>query len=54
MDYEDPIRHLSKGIVEHPSTVTKVFVEVQVRKKRVYRTRSGLLLNHLHISSPSQ
>ncbi|KAI3889725.1 hypothetical protein MKX03_007747, partial [Papaver bracteatum] len=54
MDYEDPIRHLSKGKVEYPSDVTRVFVEVQVRTKRVYRTRSGLLLNHLHISSPSK
>ncbi|KAI3855243.1 hypothetical protein MKX03_026101 [Papaver bracteatum] len=54
MDYEDPIRHLTKGEVEYPCTVTRVFVEVQVRTKRVYRTRSGLLLYHLHIASPSQ
>ncbi|KAI3900547.1 hypothetical protein MKW92_019819 [Papaver armeniacum] len=53
-DLKDPIRHLSKGKVEDPSTVTKVFIEVQVTTKRVYRTKSGLLLNHLHGSSPSK
>ncbi|KAI3849424.1 hypothetical protein MKX03_030820 [Papaver bracteatum] len=53
-DLKDPIRHLSKGKVEDPSTVTKVFIEVQIATKRVYRTKSGLLLNHLHGSSPSK
>lgn len=43
MDYKDPIRHLSKGKVEYPSAVTRVFVEVQVRTKRVYRTTLGVV-----------
>lgn len=53
-DLKDPIRHLSKGKVEDPSTVSKIFIEVQVATKRVYRTKSGLLLNHLPGSSPSK
>ncbi|KAI3937526.1 hypothetical protein MKW92_025595 [Papaver armeniacum] len=54
MDWKDPIQLLLDKREVIPANVTKVFIEVQVREKRVYRTKSGLLLSHLHLSSPSQ
>ncbi|MCL7035145.1 hypothetical protein MKW94_029132, partial [Papaver nudicaule] len=53
MDYKDPIQLMPDRRLANPSIGTKVFIEVQVREKRVYRTRSGFLLNHLHVSSQS-
>ncbi|MCL7044114.1 hypothetical protein MKW94_030640 [Papaver nudicaule] len=53
MDYKDPIQLMPDRRLANPSMGTKVFIEVQVREKRVYRTRSGFLLNHLHVSSQS-
>ncbi|KAI3898061.1 hypothetical protein MKW92_002358 [Papaver armeniacum] len=53
MDDKDPIRLVRDKRAANPNIGTKVFMEVQVREKRVYRTRSGLLLNHLHVS-PTQ
>ncbi|MCL7047472.1 hypothetical protein MKW94_005893 [Papaver nudicaule] len=53
MYYKDPIELVVDPRVANPSYGTKVFIEVQVREKRVYRNKSGILLNHLHVSSQS-